>query len=1354
MNKRFRLPKRRLWMALTFSVAVLAVTLLAFALAQPTTATQQPPTNSKIAAPFGPAGILTIGDTVWYDANQNGEQDLGETGINGVVINLWLDNGDGILGDGDTLLDTKTTADNPDTGQSGYYQFEEVAGNETYFVEIDDINFQVGHPLYNHVLTSQGTFGPNPMTVPLENDSYADADFGYYAQSTSTIEITKSANPTSVPEPGGDVTFTVVVHNPNPSGNLTITSLTDSIYGNLANQPGCSDAIGYAIAPGEDYTCQFVGHVTGNAGDTETDTVTVTANDPLQNEVSASDDATVSITDVQSSMQVLKGANPNSLQEPGGNVLFTVEVRNTSTADAITIENIQDSVYGDLSQRGTCTNAVGTILQPGTSYTCQFSAQVTGNAGDSERDVVTVTAVDDDQQPLSDSDDAEVVITNAPSSIRVTKTANPPVVDVPGGDVTFTVQVENLSAADAVTITQLVDDVFGDLNGQGNCTTGFVLQPGESHTCQFTGYVAGNNGDMHTDTVTATGIDDDGQPLSADDSAVVQIGGQRVTSGLRVSKSVEPKTVRAPGGWVTYRVVIRNTTADIVDIFSLEDNVYGDLNGKGTCHVPQRLNPTDIYECTFQEYITGNANDSETDIVTAKGYTPDGRLVWDADSATVNVTGTESSIELTKTADPVELVEPGGLVHFTVVITNTSPNGQDVTITSLNDTIYGDLSHQGTCRIPQTIPVGQSYQCIFLANFTGQPGYHETDIVTAEGQDEDGRPVSSSDSADVRITDSPSSFTLEKTADPEELPEPGGRVTFHVTIQNTSPVDDITIDTLVDTVYGNLNGKGTCSVPQTLAPNQTYTCQFDANVTGNGGDSETDIVVATGTDDDDNPLHASDDAVVRIIDVPSSIVVTKTANPTSVPEPGGDVTFTVVVVNTSPTDQVTIQSMVDDIHGDLNQQGTCSVPQVLDPGEAYTCSFQAHVSGEPGDKETDVVTIQAVDDDGNPLSARDDAEVTITDLPPTLEVIKTATPTEVSEPGGNVTFQVTVRNTSASDTVRLLSLVDSIFGDLNGKGTCSVPQELTPGQTYTCSFQEMVRGREGDIHTNVVVVSGVDEENNPVAESDDAEVTIGPPSSQPGCVSGYKVDDLHVGLPAWRIHARPVGATQPEYVTQTDGTGYFEFRNLTPGRWELWEEMEDGWEPVTAPQFEVTVNGGDECVQVRFKNRQVPPTPTPTFTPAPPTATLTPTYTPAPPTATSTPVPTVTPPPGCEAGRLEFNIWGTDYSIPLWDDDHVWSVWGLPWQYPTVFTVRNYNGSRLIWLQYQPYYHKQEGGNTFVFPGGHAGEDFTMYLETDCGKLQLQGAVDDPTVTPVGPNRVWVPVIIRWGTLTTTNTHP
>jgi len=234
-------------------------------------------------------------------------------------------------------------------------------------------------------------------------------------------------------------------------------------------------------------------------------------------------------------------------------------------------------------------------------------------------------------------------------------------------------------------------------------------------------------------------------------------------------------------------------------------------------------------------------------------------------------------------------------------------------------------------------------------------------------------------------------ISVTKTANPTSLAEPGGPVNFTVNIGNPSP-SSVTIDSLVDDVHGNLDGQGTCSVPQTIAAGGSYTCDFTATVSGNAGDSEMDVVTASGTEVTGAPVSDDDDATVDITDVQPVISVMKSASPTAVLEPGGDVTFTVVINNNSvPSDPVTINSLVDDVHGNLDGQGDCSVPQTIPAGGSYTCSFTATVSGNAGYIETDVATANGQDDEGNPVSNSDDATVTIvTDAPPPASVPTTS----------------------------------------------------------------------------------------------------------------------------------------------------------------------------------------------------------------------------------------------------------------------------------------------------------------------------------------------------------------------------
>jgi hypothetical protein len=129
---------------------------------------------------------------------------------------------------------------------------------------------------------------------------------------------------------------------------------------------------------------------------------------------------------------------------------------------------------------------------------------------------------------------------------------------------------------------------------------------------------------------------------------------------------------------------------------------------------------------------------------------------------------------------------------------------------------------------------------------SGNAGATVTNVVTVRGTDDDGGPVSDADDASVAITDLPSSITVEKIADVESLPEPGGVVTYTVRVTNTSVADSVTIDSIVDSVDGGpaTPVAGTCAalLGATLTPGQSRTCTFTATVGTNAGDAVANTV--------------------------------------------------------------------------------------------------------------------------------------------------------------------------------------------------------------------------------------------------------------------------------------------------------------------------------------------------------------------------------------------------------------------------------------------------------------------------------------------------------------------------------
>ncbi len=743
---------------------------------------------------------------------------------------------------------------------------------------------------------------------------------------------------------------------------------------------------------------------------------------------------TVTNTRKPSGITVTKTEQQSEIAEPGGQVMFDVVVHNDSTADTVTITTLTDDPDGSGPAVPTSLDGVGSCslpqtLLPGKEFTCSFSLVINGNAGDSKTDVVAAAGTDAEGRTVSDDDDATVRITDVAPSIVVTKVASPSSMPEPGGDVVFTVTVKNTSvSSDPVTLTSLVDSVFGNLvddaaNGEiseSTCVLG-TIAPGDTYECHFKAPVVGNAGLEHSDTVTANGHDDD-LPNPDDEvtgSATAKVTLTDVAPSIVVTKVASPSSMPEPGGDVVFTVTVKNTSvsSDPVTLTSLVDSVFGNLvddaaNGEiseSTC-VLGTIAPGDTYECHFKAPVVGNAGLEHSDTVTANGHdddlpNPDDEVTGSA-TAKVTLTDVAPSIVVTKVASPSSMPEPGGDVVFTVTVKNTSVSSDPVTLTSLVDSVFGNLVDdaangeisESTCVLG-TIAPGDTYECHFKAPVVGNAGLEHSDTVTANGHDDDlpnpDDEVTGSATAKVTLTDVNSTIQVTKTPSPSSRPEPGGVFTFEVTIKNTSATDTVTITSLEDKIGNNVRDidNGDCKLVHqdaeqqdvpglVLAPGASFTCSFNTTFTSNGPASQSDVVTASGTDDDDNPVSDTAGATVRITDVPSSIAVTKTPNVGSVQAPGGDVTFTVVVKNTSAVDSVTISTLTDSVYGDLNEKGTCAVPKSLAPGGSYECQFTGAVTGAGGTEHVNKVTASGTDDDGHSVTGNATATVSITTAPP------------------------------------------------------------------------------------------------------------------------------------------------------------------------------------------------------------------------------------------------------------------------------------------------------------------------------------------------------------------------------------
>ena len=456
---------------------------------------------------------------------------------------------------------------------------------------------------------------------------------------------------------------------------------------------------------------------------------------------------------------------------------------------------------------------------------------------------------------------------------------------------------------------------------------------------------------------------------------------------------IKKKTAPQQSG-TTFSFTLNPAANDGTSSFSLTDNTANDETTGLIAAVAGNYSVTETvptgWALTAASCLRGGSTSTGTKVGNAVNNI--GLTIGETTVCTFENNGAPT-VTVDKSASPTSILETGGSVTYTVVVTNTS--GFAVTLSSLSDDKFGDLNGQGTCATGGSIAASGTYSCTFTKTLAAAAaGSTHTNTVTATVTSAGGQ-ATDTDDATVTYTDVAPTVTVDKSANPTSVPETGGNVTYTVVVTNTAS-EPITLTGLSDDKFGNLDGQGTCDVPQTIAAAGTYSCTFTKAVSGNAGGSHINTVTATATDDDNNTVTDTDDATVGFTDVLPDISVTKTASPTSVAETGANVTFTVLVTNTN-AEQVSLTVLSDDKFGNLSGQGTCAVPQTIaGNGGTFSCTFTKAMSGNAGTSHTNTVTATASDNDGNSDTATDDATVSFTNVAPNISVTKTANPTSLS----------------------------------------------------------------------------------------------------------------------------------------------------------------------------------------------------------------------------------------------------------------------------------------------------------------------------------------------------------------------
>lgn len=810
---------------------------------------------------------------------------------------------------------------------------------------------------------------------------FVDSDrnvLGRVIPSAPLIHADKTANPTIVPETGGNVTFSYQVTN-NSEASITISSLEDSIYGTLIGDADCK--VGKSLAAGTSCEFSITDWVEGDYSGPGFKTVfTVHSIDSSQNDISDFDIATVTFSNVLPSLDVTITSDLMAVPETGGYVDFTFTLINTSTKESVTINSLEDSFTVNLSGDFGC--QYGTVLAANES--CEFTRTrwLEGDyGGPAYTNTFTASVKDDDGSIVFDSDSITIDFAKVPLNIMVYIYSYSTSISETGGYATFTYAISNYSREDA-TIVDLTDDKFGALAGDDDCKVGkillgerscsfsatFPIPPGDypgSHVNVFSASVEASDGSQDTDTAEAS--------ISYWDALPV----------ISVSKTAYPSSVRDTGEDVTFTFRVTNNRAEDVTISSLVDSEFNTLDGDDDCSVGTVLAANTSCEFSITRWLQGSASGpAHHNIFTATANDDEGHTTTDNDDATVAFIESFTAIEATKTANPISVPETGGNVTFTFKVKNTSTHDL-VTIMNLNDDFFPLIVGDDDCKVSTILDVGESCEFTLTDWITGDyTGSDHINVfsVTAVGRND--TVVMDTDEARVDFTNVIPVVLADMSTNLSSIPEIGQDVTFTFIVKNISNGEPITIKSLDHNLFGLLSGDSDCKVGIILEPDESCDFSITRLIEGDfSGQNHVSTFAVTVSDNDSTNVSDTDNVVISFTDVAPTIVGTKTANPNTVLESGGFVTFTFTVQNTSIYETVWITSLSDDVFGEgankeIEGNSDCQLGTELAPSESCEFILIKWLARQPnGSDHRNIFTAMVEDNDGTSNSDSDDALV-------------------------------------------------------------------------------------------------------------------------------------------------------------------------------------------------------------------------------------------------------------------------------------------------------------------------------------------------------------------------------------------
>jgi uncharacterized repeat protein (TIGR01451 family) len=927
-------------------------------------------------------------------------------------------------------------------------------------------------------ITNIGTATGTPPNGPAVT---ATSTLSIPATQNPAIGILKSASITSYSGPGTLVTYSYVVTN---TGNVTLTAVgvTDPMPG--LPTVSCPTA---TLAPGVFETCTATYTTTQADVDNGSITNTGTATGSPPSGPPVTDTSSVTIPATQApAIGILKSANVGSYTAPGTAITYSYAVSNSGNV-TLTNVTVTDSVLASSAINcGGGSNVVGS-LAPGASVTCKAGYTTTQADVDNGSIVNTGTATGTPPLPVPDvmaTSRLSISATQSPG-ISIVKSASTTNYSAPGTPVTYSYKVTNGGnvTLDPVTVT---DPMVG--LSAISCP-GSSLAPAASETCTATYTTTQANVDAGsiTNTGTATATPPSGEPVSA--TSTLSIPATQ-TPGISLVKTASITNYSAPGTAITYDYAVTNTGNVTLAKATVTDSLLGSaVNCGGGTNAVASLAPGASVTCTAG-YSTSQS-DVDTGAITNTGAAtasttpsdPNGETV--TASSTLNIPATQTpAISLVKSANMTSFAEPGTLIDYSYVVTNTG----NVTLTSVGVTDPQAGLPGISCPDATLAPAG-SETC--TASYTTAQADVDsgsiTNTGTATATPPDGPAISYTSTLTIPAVQSPA-IGIAKTTNGSngQVIAVGSPVTWSYVVTNSGNVTLANVTVTDNKVASSaINCGGGSHVVASLAPTASATCTAAGTTTAG---AYSNVGTATGTPPNAGaPVSAT--SVGSYFGSNPSIGIVKSASITSYSAPGTPVTYSYVVTNTG---NVTLTSVgVTDPMPGLSTVGCPTA--TLAPGVLETCTAtysttQANVdAGALSNTGTAIGTPPI----GADVTASSKLTVPATQTPK-ISLVKSASIASFDAAGTPVTYSYKVTN-SGNVTLNPVMVTDPMAGlsAISCPGTSLAPAASeTCTATYTTTNTNLTVGAI----TNTGTASGTAPNGNPVTATSHVSVPVSYPT--------------------------------------------------------------------------------------------------------------------------------------------------------------------------------------------------------------------------------------------------------------------